>query len=572
MPHRASALLIRLPHFFAVAALLAARPAAARPDLYFVLAPAGTPPGARLASPSVSLSNLGEGPVVIEAPTITREETGGRTVASGGAILTQGPARMTADTLTYDPDTRDVVAEGDVVYTDPERTARGQRLAYNVDARRVRATEVVTVVRGVIVRARNVDATQTLYTATGATFTTCDLPHPHYLVSARSVVMTPDNRVVARDVGVSLFGVKLMVVPRLSGHIGSGGDEGRSSPFPRFGRNSRDGFFIGQIFPLVRQPSLFLNLDARLAVRRGLLGGFDAAAPLGRGVQAMGSLKYRDEAPNQRTRFEEVDRLPEVGILVTSPPPAPRRVRRPRTPRVPRSSPSSPAAPTQADQQPATGAGQPATAAPFPEPDFIPQRVVGSDVEHQPGLLRPPRAGPWFLRAQTTIGYFRQREQNTVSGESESMSGGRLDIRATATRSGAHLFGVGLPIMQLFFRQSFYDTGDAYTVLGFGARQDWRLGPHWATSLRAFLHRTLGETPFSFDRVEIRAELQPGFAYRAGGTTYSWLGRMDLDRRQLYDQEFAIARVFHCLEPRLSYRTRHRQIGLDVRVVGLQFD
>src|SRR5207249_3700262 len=155
--------------------------------------------------------------------------------------------------------------------------------------RRIRATEVVTVVKGVIVRARNVDATQTLYTATGATFTTCDLPHPHYLVSARSVVMEPDNRIVARDVGVSLLGVKLLVVPRLTAHIGAGREEGGGSPFPRVGSNSRDGFFVGQTFPLIRQPRLYLNLDTRLSLHRGLTGGFDTAAPLTRSLQAIGA-------------------------------------------------------------------------------------------------------------------------------------------------------------------------------------------------------------------------------------------------------------------------------------------
>jgi hypothetical protein len=51
----------------------------------------------------------------------------------------------------------------------------------------------------------------------------------------------------------------------------------------------------------------------------------------------------------------------------------------------------------------------------------------------------------------------------------------------------------------------------------------------------------------------------------------SWLGRLDLDRGQLFDQEYGIARVLHCVEPRLSYRTRRRQINLELRIVGLEF-
>ncbi len=127
-------------------------------------------------------------------------------------------------------------------------------------------------------------------------------------------------------------------------------------------------------------------------------------------------------------------------------------------------------------------------------------------------------------------------------------------------------------MFQLFLRRSFYDTGDSYSVGGIAARRDWRWGPHWSSGLRAFWHKTNGQTPYAFDRVEIRTELQPALAYSSGGTTWSWAGRLDVDRWQFFDHEFAIARVLHCIEPRLSYRTRRRQFGLDLRIVGLDFD
>jgi lipopolysaccharide export system protein LptA len=558
-------------------AALTPRPAVAVPAWRIVLAadPGGTRI-VRLAPPRVSLPQLGEEEVVIEAGDITRDQ--GPIVATGGVTVTQGTSRLTADRVTADPDVGEVVAEGSVVFTEPGRTVRGARIIYNTDTRRVRATAAETVVQGVILRAHDLDATAAKATVQLAIITTCDLPRPHYRFTARSVVFTPNDRIVARHVGVWLLGVRLFVVPRLEARVGAGREEGGGSPFPRVGANRRDGPFLDRVFPLIADSTLSVDLDTRLSVHRGLTGGFEAATPLGRSLQLIGALKYRDEAPNQRTRFLEVDRLPEVGVLWVSPAP---RVRG-------QAAADQVLAGGQAGG--ASGGGGPTTVpAPAQEParrpietagtttnqgaaPFRPLRQVGADVAHQPGLLRPAEKGRWYLRAQTTLGFFHQREGSAIGGPVEGLSRVRLDFRATGTRSGLRVAGLTLPVLQFFLRHSIYDDGNGFTVLGLAARQDWRLGPRWSTGLRIFEHQTTGVTPFRFDRVEIRTELQPNLSYTAGGTTLSWLGRMDVDRRQLFDQEYAIARVFHCLEPRFSYHTRRRQFGLDIRIVGLEFD
>jgi lipopolysaccharide export system protein LptA len=509
----------------------------------------------RLAPPRVTLPTTGDEPVTILAKQYRTE--GDNYIATGEVTLTQGTLRLSADRLTANKDTGQIDAEGNVVLTQPGRTVRGQQLSYNTDTQRIHGTAAETVVNGVIVRARTLDGTAASYSLAGASVTTCDLPKPHYRLSARSVVVTPNDRVVAKQVGVWFLGLRLFVVPRLTARIGESRGEGGESIFPRFGSNSRDGFFVGKVLPLLEQPRLYVDFDGRLSVRRGLTGGFDAASPLGPGWQLISALKYRDEAPNQRTQFLEVDRLPEVGVLWLSPTPTPRGRRPTRRSRPPRGNAEAPA--------------EPATAA-AAEPDFHPAREVGSDAEHQPGLLSPPSPGRWFLRAQATAGYFHQLEGLAASGEADSLSHGRLDFRATASRSGLRIAGVKLPILQLFARESFYDDGESLNLFGLGARQSWRLSSHWSSRLQAFFHQPGGSTPFAFDRVEIRTELQPELIYQRGGTTLGWLGRVDLDRGQLFDQEYSIARVLHCLEPRLSYRSRRRQITLEVRIVGLEFE
>src|SRR5207249_1797570 len=105
--------------------------------------------------------------------------------------------------------TGDVVADGDVVYTEPGRTVRAQRLDYNIDTRQVRGEQTETVNQGVILRAREVAGNQTRLTAVDASITACDLPRPHYRFTARSVVLIPNDRVIARHVGVWLLGTRL---------------------------------------------------------------------------------------------------------------------------------------------------------------------------------------------------------------------------------------------------------------------------------------------------------------------------------------------------------------------------
>lgn len=536
------------------AAVLAPRSAAALPAWNLIVdGPEAGIAISRLAPPRVTMPELGEGEVNIEVgPGGQLSQQNGLYVGSGGVTITQGVARLTAEKLTADPDTGEVVAEGSVVFTAPGHTVRGERIDYNTDTRQVHAEAAETVVNGVIVRGRAIDASESRYTVTGASITTCDRPRPHYRLTARTVTVTPNDRIVARQVGVWLFGLRLFVVPAVDLRIGAARGEGGGSLLPRFGSNSQDGFYVGKRLPLFDIPQLYVDFDGRLSERRALTGGFDAAAPAGPALQLIGALKYRDIAPNQRTTFLEVDRLPEVGILWLSPQPAPPARRRARPAATPPGRP-----------------GAEAAAAPA-APGFRPQSQVGEDVEHQPGLLRPPEPGRWYLRAQATIGYFHQRESSVFGGVAASLSHGRLDLRATASRSGLRIAGLSLPVLQLFARHSFYDDGSSYNVFGAAAQQQWQMGAHWSSALRAFFHQTGGRTPFSFDQVEIRTELQPALSYTAGGTTLGWFGRVDLDRGQLFDQELSVARVFDCLEPRLSYHTRLRQINLDVRIVGLE--
>src|SRR4051794_25177731 len=80
---------------------LAPRPAAALPQWRLVLLDRGAGTQlAALAPPRMTLPNLGEGPVIIEAPELSQERANSPILARGGVTLTQGDARLTAEQLT----------------------------------------------------------------------------------------------------------------------------------------------------------------------------------------------------------------------------------------------------------------------------------------------------------------------------------------------------------------------------------------------------------------------------------------------------------------------------------------
>jgi hypothetical protein len=271
---------------------------------------------------------------------------------------------------------------------------------------------------------------------------------------------------------------------------------------------------------LVERDTLVLDLDAGLSLRRGFVGGLEAVRP---GKPAwIAAVGVRQEAANQRARFLEVDRLPEVGLALSSR----RDARRPR-------------------------------------------RVPTSTQEIR--VTRETETAPrWEWSAETTAGYFQQRPGSGTGQEELDRDGGRLDARVMLSRRRLKLGPVRLGSTRLLARTSLYTNGERFTLVGLGVGDFWRVSPNVRVSLHRFLQATDGSTPFRFDAPDLLREWRPAAVLSFGKTELSWEGRYDSDRNDLFDQEVGIARTFHCLRPRISYRARRAQFGFDLQVVGIR--
>src|SRR5207253_732085 len=89
---------------------------------------------------------------------------------------------------------------------------------------------------------------------------------------------------------------------------------GGRSPFPTIGYNARNGFYVSKRMELVDRPDYTVTFDGGLALKRGLLGGVEGLQSNGR-LRWLSALQVREQAPNQRVRFLEFDRLPEIGVM-----------------------------------------------------------------------------------------------------------------------------------------------------------------------------------------------------------------------------------------------------------------
>jgi hypothetical protein len=441
----------------------------------------------------------------------------GRLIVTGKARAVRGDDELTADRLIYNPENGDITAEGTVVLRQAGRVVTAARLTYNFQQRAGRAERAVT-----DFKAYRIDASELflkpgpVYVGKSARFSTCWLDHPHYRFYLRDATIEPEKRIVGRHVGIDFLGHRLTTVPRLEKSLAEG--EQSESPYPSVGYNRDDGFYAEKDFTHSRSAPVWLKSNVRVNTFREPSGGLLAST---RGkLQWLGALFYRDVAENQRARFLDVSRLPEVGVVWSQSP-------RPRVGR------------------------------------FLSHQV--NNVKHGDEQETSER---WKTSLQLTLGYFRQhRGRHTTRNDSESKNDGRLSFQAQAILPRVRLGPVTLDDFRLLARQNLYAGGEHYTVLGAGIGKEVRLGDF---TLRAdyFRHAVAGDTPFLFDAVELREEIRPSLEYRSSKWSLGYRARIR-GGGVLYDQRFTVSRLFHCIEPQLSYSVRRSEIFLEVRIPGL---
>ena len=163
-----------------------------------------------------------QGPVTLTADHIEYDTQTGDVAADGHVVATRGSTTITADHLAGNLKSGDVQAMGHVVLTQPGRTATGESLKYNY------RTRVGEMSQGVAKYAPWTLTGKTITTASGqavalaASATPCDPAHPAFLVTAKRVVVVPDDYLTAYDAVLYVYGVPVFYVPAYTASLKKG--------------------------------------------------------------------------------------------------------------------------------------------------------------------------------------------------------------------------------------------------------------------------------------------------------------------------------------------------------------
>jgi hypothetical protein len=117
-----------------------------------------------------------------------------------------------------------------------------------------------------------------------------------------------------------------------------------------------------------------------------------------------------------------------------------------------------------------------------------------------------------------------------------------------------------------------YEDGDSYHYLETSVNSDYVFGERSALGASYIVRSQKGETPFDFDQVDtqdeaqVRGETSIGTHHRY---TVAAVGRYDVSQRRFFDYELALAIRGHNIEPRISYRHLNKQIGFGISLPGI---
>ncbi len=372
-----------------------------------------------------------------------------------------------------------------------------------------------------------------------ATFTTCNKPNPDYRVSANEITLTSDQRLILKRARIYLGNFKLLSLPKLSVNLSQSNED--RSIMPRPGYSGRDGLFVASDLPIVSTNEDELALGLRLSVRRGILGGFT-----GGHAWSGDAMTISPYVPDWRME------LRRTSIV------QPRRYG---------DSPSNVEFQGQAPS-PSLGAWFGALQSRQPTPDVDEEGILVSRlpelgvriVSHQAAIDRPEVG----LQGQLRASWGRFEESPDSVGVIN-----RWDARGIGSTTLAKLDRNTVLRASGTARYSIYDTGDRYRVLGGSLDVSRILEGGSFASLRLINHWIGGSTPFEFDDVDIKREVQAAGRYVRGRNAYGIVLDYDLGKDELRSWQFTYSRRLDCLEPSITFNSDLAQVSIGVRVLGL---
>ena len=529
-------------------------------------------------------------PFTLSVPTGTVEyedsPTGRIGRVDGRVTFTMGDLRLEADHLIFNARTLHIEASGNVYLTRGDETLRGTSFVVESGEGTFTAANGAIASPPLFISGATVTRTPTEIRATDARIGLGEGGGGELGLRAREVRVVAGRDLFLQNATVSLFGVRLFTLRRVTLHLRQG-EDGRTSPPER-------PVLPPVVFRSTRISGFVFGVGLPFTLTRGVEGRAEVDASTHQGLQSAFSLQHRlyggDSPPTRRNTAARPG-----GIAPALASASPLRQMLTARPLPPPPDPvldyddiltfSSPLSnPTRA----VTRSGdlrvnlalnrefgyrrqgallltrQPEVVATFRQP--LSRPLPTGENETTKRALHGVRL---YFTGETTTGLFDETQ----------LIGGRTHVRGG--RAGASV-GLGtLPVLvgdrvlvqgESNGRLFVYQHGSSYRYFENTVSGSYVFARRTAVGASVIRRDAGGASPFLFDSIDtqnegqIRGQVGLG---REGRYTFAALGRYDLSQGRWFDYEYAFALRGTSIEPRLSYRRQNRQIGFTVAFPAL---
>lgn len=458
---------------------------------------------------------LAVGQMRIQADSAIKYDIDGRTfVAEPHAKITYNDITLTADRIEGYTETGDIHAHGNVVFKSNARNLKGDTFEYNFKTGVGDAKNASAEANGIYFTGVEIRSDDKKYTLLSSRFSGCNAPVPHYYLMAKEIVVEPGKQLVASKVALFLYGRKIVSMPRLKVKL-TEPREHKTNVIPPISFTPRNGLQVGREFDLSPDTKTSCTLAVGVSSRHLLEGGlFYEKTPYG---PLYARATYRVPVSEGTQAGTLVSRYPEIGLRFAGGKDAERVDTSKRSINL--------------------FTGVPSTLAPSQSPGELNHLV------------------------EIGYGYFMEEPSTT--------KGSRFDGRFVAWLNPIVLDSKTAFSPGVMARYSRYGVGQNYTTLGFRGTIGRRLGPRSSLELTYANLQMRGETPFDFDRNELSEELNVKVKFPFAGMQWGLGPRYDLQRGRLYDIEYSVSKLFHCIQPTVTLGNKFHEVKLGVMLVGI---
>jgi hypothetical protein len=208
-----------------------------------------------------------------------------------------------SDSIHYDIKRHLLTAFKDVLFTSGSENITGELLMYDVDSRKGMMRTAYTQVENGFFRADEVWLVrERVLDARGASYTTCDLPHPHYVFYGPRTKLLMDDVAIAEPMVFKLFNAPILAVPFWMVPVASKRKSGLM-PF-KIGNSSTEGFYSKNIaYYWVINDYSDMTFYADVMTKRGLQGRLEGVYVVTPFAQGNINGSYISEWDTQRRRY-----------------------------------------------------------------------------------------------------------------------------------------------------------------------------------------------------------------------------------------------------------------------------